>query len=80
MLEAYADSVFATIDNALRVAFDAIGVSLEDIKKEPKRFQHLIFPDGRQEWRWDGQRLVWLEPMKSPSYGLIIHGTRRKND
>ena len=74
----YYDAVFAKIDNALRQAFDAIGVSLEDIKKEPQRFQHIIFPDGRQEYRWDGQRLVWLEPLKPPSYGLMIYGIKGK--
>jgi len=75
----YCDRLFLEIDNALRESFAVIGVSLEEIKEQPHRFLHLIFPDGRQEYRWDGKILVWLEKMKLPKYGFNICHIRKKH-
>lgn len=74
----YVERLYLEIDTALQRAFMLLGVSVEEVKNKPSHFQHLIFPDGRQEWRWDGRRLVWIEPLKAPAYGFKISGLDRK--
>lgn len=69
----YAEKLYFSLDAAVRKALKSQGLSPEDIKNNPKRFQHIIFPDGRQEYRWDGKRLVWMEPLKEPRRGVKIH-------
>lgn len=78
MVQEYIDRVFLGVDNALGEVFKSMGVSLEDLKRQPSRFHHLIFPDGRQEYRWEGRRIVWLEPMEPPAYGFKICRLRGK--
>lgn len=68
----YFDQLWQATDNAIRKALSAIGVTLADIKQSPNRFQHIIFPDGRQEWRWDGIRLARWEPLGPPQIGVKV--------
>lgn len=74
VIEIYAEELMLIIDKALGQSLKSRGITIEDVKQKPNSLQHIIFPDGRQEWRWDGIRLVWLEPIKPPSFGVVIYG------